>query len=198
MNYGNKKTALNKIQIVVPVFIIVIAALAAYYFFIPWLSSQPVRQVEKKTTVNVPEGKKVKRTLYFSLDDRLAVEEREVDLKSEDTVSQVKDILRELIKGPVNDLRLNPLLPEDTKVRSVVIDSNGICYLNLSREIQEKFPGGAWTEFLILYSIVNTLSDNFPGIKGVQILVEGHWVETLAGHIDTRYPLERREDLIGQ
>jgi len=98
----------------------------------------------------------------------------------------------------LNDLRLTTLIPEETKIKSIFIDSNGICYLNFGKEIQERFPGGAWTELLSLYSIVNTLSNNFPEINGVQILVEGYGVETLAGHIDTRYPLQRREDLVGQ
>lgn len=188
----------NRLQLILSLFLIVIAAFGAYYFVIPWLSSQPARKIEKKVVVNLPEGKTVKRVLYFTLNDKLQKEEREVPLISEDFSVQVRDVLNELIKGPLNDLRLTPTIPEETKIKSIFIDSNGICYLNFSREIQGNFPGGAWTELLSLYSIVNTLTDNFPEIKGVQILVEGYGVETLSGHIDTRSPLERREDLVGQ
>jgi len=188
----------NKLQIILLLSLIVTAAFGVYYYLIPWLSSQPVRQIGEKSVITVPEGKKVRRMLYFSLNDRLVQEEREIPLRSDEFSAQIKDILMELIKGPLNDLRLTTLIPEETKIKSIFIDSNGICYLNFGKEIQERFPGGAWTELLSLYSIVNTLSNNFPEINGVQILVEGYGVETLAGHIDTRYPLQRREDLVGQ
>lgn len=193
---SDKKKHITKFQIILIVFLIVIGVIGVFYFFIPWLSSQPVRLIETKTKVGISEGNKIKMTLFFSLEDRLATEEREVPLRSGDLRAQVGDILKELVKGPVKNLKLTPLLPEETKIKGIFIDSNGICYLDFSRDIQEKFPGGVWTEFLSLYSIVNTLATNFPGIKGVQILVEGYGVETLAGHIDIRYPLHPREDLI--
>lgn len=191
-------TLMKKLLVLLLLFLIIIAAIGAYYFLIPWLSSQPLRQVEKKKTVNIPEGEKVKRTLYFYFEDRLAAEERDLPLKREDLMAQARDVIKELIKGPVTDLRLTPVLPEEIKVRGVFLDSDGICYIDFGREIQERFPGGVWTEVLSLYSIVNTLTTNFPEIKGVKILVEGYGVETLAGHIDIRYPLQRREDLISQ
>lgn len=189
---------MDRLKIILPILFLIIAGFGAYFFVIPWISSQPVRQIEKKTTTNIPEGEKIKRTLYFCLDDRLASEEREIILKKDDFATQVKDVLRELIKGPVNDLRLTPLIPEETKIKSIFLDNNGICYLNFNREIQEKFPGGTWTELLSLYSIANTVIENFPEIRGVQILVEGYSIETLSGHIDARYPFQRREDLVGQ
>ncbi len=189
---------MDRLKIILPILFLIIAGFSAYFFVIPWISSQPVRQIEKKTATNIPEAEKIKRTLYFSLDDRLASEEREIILKKDDFATQVKDVLRELIKGPVNDLRLTPLIPEETKIKSIFLDNNSICYLNFSREIQEKFPGGAWTELLSLYSIAHTVIENFPEIRGVQILVEGYSIETLTGHIDARYPFQRREDLVGQ
>lgn len=185
--------------IIVFLFLIVLAGFGIFYFVIPWISSQPLRKIETKTTINLPEGEKIKRTLFFTLEDRLAVEERKMPAPlKEDLIAQIKDVLKELIKGPVADLRLTPVLPNETRIKGVFLDTNGICYLNFSRDIQEKFPGGTWTEILGLYSIVNTLTSNFSEIKGVQILVEGYEVETLSGHVDTRYPLQRREDLIVQ
>jgi len=194
------KEADRRLWIILPLFLIIVAsAFGIFYFILPWLSSQPLRKIETDTTVSIPEGDRVKRTFFFSHEERLAIEEREIPITPRDTlITQIKDVVTELIKGPVMDLRLTPVLPAETKVKGIFIDSSGICYINFSREVQDKFPGGAWTELLSLYSIANTITSNFPEIKAVQILVEGNEIETLAGHIDARYPLQKREDLVIQ
>ena len=38
---------------------------------------------------------------------------------------------------------------------------------------------------------VNALTENLPAVKGVQLLVDGKEVETLAGHVDLRNPLSK-------
>jgi hypothetical protein len=35
------------------------------------------------------------------------------------------------------------------------------------------------------------LTVNLPAITGVQILIDGHEVDTLAGHVDLRHPLQK-------
>ena len=40
---------------------------------------------------------------------------------------------------------------------------------------------------------VNVLTTNLPAIKAVQVLVGGHEVDTLAGHVDLRRPLPRTD-----
>ena len=42
-----------------------------------------------------------------------------------------------------------------------------------------------------MYTIVNALTDNLPAITAVQILIDGHEVDTLAGHVDLRRPLRK-------
>jgi hypothetical protein len=37
---------------------------------------------------------------------------------------------------------------------------------------------------------VNALTSNLPAITSVQILIEGREVDTLAGHLDLRRPIE--------
>ena len=49
---------------------------------------------------------------------------------------------------------------------------------------------------MTVYSIVNSLTQ-FEDIEKVQILIAGEEIETLAGHMDLAYPLERDESLIG-
>ena len=54
-----------------------------------------------------------------------------------------------------------------------------------------RIAGGSLDEIFTVYSIVNTLTDNLPAIAAVQLLVDGHQVDTLAGHVDVRRPLRR-------
>jgi hypothetical protein len=43
---------------------------------------------------------------------------------------------------------------------------------------------------------VNAVTANLPAIQRVQILIEGREVDTLAGHVDLRRPLERDASLV--
>jgi hypothetical protein len=63
--------------------------------------------------------------------------------------------------------------------------------VDLSAEISTAHPGGTTNEILTVYAIVNALTVNLPAISGVQLLVNGQEVDTLAGHIDLRRPLQQ-------
>ena len=52
------------------------------------------------------------------------------------------------------------------------------------------------TKLLTVYTIVNALTANLPAVKSVQLLVNGKEVDTLAGHIDLRKPLEKDLSLV--
>ena len=49
--------------------------------------------------------------------------------------------------------------------------------------------GGSEAELITVYSVVNSLTVNFPAIKRVQILVEDKPRPTLWGHVDLTRPL---------
>jgi len=98
-----------------------------------------------------------------------------------------------LIAG-TNSMTLSPSIPEGTRLLGINID-NELCTVDFSREFVDNHSGGSAGELMTLSSIVNTLTE-FPGIVGVQILVEGKSGETL-GNILLDEPLYRFEDLIG-
>ena len=47
-----------------------------------------------------------------------------------------------------------------------------------------------------VYALVNALTTNLPGVSAVQILINGQEVDTLAGHIDLRRPLEQNMEWV--
>ncbi len=126
--------------------------------------------------------------LYFEAPERagLLPEERSVPF-SDDLSRQLRMVVEELVRGSTTGLL--PTLPAGTKVLEVFVTARGIAYLDLSKEVAQLAEKGSKNELLTVYSIVNSLTTNFPAVKRVQILVEDKPVMTLAGHVDLSRPL---------
>jgi germination protein M len=130
--------------------------------------------------------------LYFGADRNVwQVEKREISSSSIQLEDRVKDVLEELLKGP-EELGYTPI-PKGTQIIRIFLDQDGIVYLDLSEDIRENHPGGTWGEMMTIYSLVNTVMENFHTINGVKILIMGKEIQTLKGHIDTRYPFLFRD-----
>jgi spore germination protein GerM len=125
--------------------------------------------------------------LYFSDSENafLISEERSLSTRNHPEVLGFQ-IMNALLEGPKQDLERT--IPEGTLLRGFYILENRTAYVDLSREIQEDHPGGAKSELMTIYSMVNSLILNIPEIETVKILVEGKEAATLAGHVDLRFP----------
>jgi len=171
-------------------FLIGILALLFYVFrqeFIrslrPWLEKWSL--VEKKREV----------LLYFS--DRegeyLMGEKREI-IKKNQVKEEAKEAISELIKGPKG--KLIPTLPPRTKLLTLQINDVEVANVNFNSVLSRDHPGGSTAEMMTVYSIVNSLSINFPQIKRVQILIDGKPIESIAGHLSLKQPIPPKLDLI--
>jgi len=165
----------------------------AYFFF---SEAKPVEKLVPAggfAEITGYAGPTISAKLYFpSKDDGYLKAEVRPVREVVDKTEQVKEVVGELIRGPRPGGVLTPSFPAAARVKSVLIDDKGTAYVNFSRELIQEHPGGAWTETLTIYSLVNTLAEDFPEIKRVKILVEGAEVPTLAGHIDTSRPFVPR------
>jgi spore germination protein GerM len=125
--------------------------------------------------------------LFFQAADRpgLVMEERTVPFSS-DLGTQLKAVVAELIQGSKSGLVAT--LPPETKVLEVFVSAKGVAYVDLSKEASQG-TAGSHDELLSVYSIVNSLTVNFPAVKRVQILLEDRPTDTLAGHVDLSRPL---------
>lgn len=132
--------------------------------------------------------------LFFAVPsaDMLQAEERTIP-RAASFVEEAKRTVAELIKGPQSSL--NPTIPSGVKLRQLYIDGRGTAFVDFTRDLQRKHPGGSGGELLTIYSIVDTLTANFDEIQRVKILVEGSEILTLAGHIDTRRSFSPRFSL---
>ena len=76
-------------------------------------------------------------------------------------------------------------------MRQIFVAEDGTAFVDLSKEAVTNHRGGSLDELFAVYAIVNAVTVNLPAIKGVQILIDGQEVDTLAGHVDLRHPLTR-------
>jgi hypothetical protein len=126
--------------------------------------------------------------LYFSNEDatRLVPEKRQI-LLGAGTAADATAIMSELLAGPHSATLLRTIPPDTRLLNAYKIDSTLV--LDFTHELQANHPKGSTAELMTVYSIVNTMAENFLDIVTVQILVEGEEIETLAGHVDMAKPL---------
>ncbi len=75
------------------------------------------------------------------------------------------------------------LFPEEMVVREVfVYDTTAV--VSLDGDFRRKFKGGVWTELLAVYSLVNTVSENFGEINGIRILIDDKETDFFVDHVD--------------
>jgi spore germination protein GerM len=122
-------------------------------------------------------------TLFFQSPSGgdLQGEKRKIFL-TETITDQARQTVKELIDGPHSELV--PTFPPKSEVREVYISGGGTAYVDLSRSFVDDHPGGSSAEIDTLFSLVDTLTFNFPEIKRVKILVEGEERATLKEHLD--------------
>lgn len=68
--------------------------------------------------------------------------------------------------------------------------------MDFNETVAQDHPGGVRAELLSIYSVVNSLALNMEGIFAVKLLIDGREADTLAGHVDLRYPYKANIQLI--
>jgi spore germination protein GerM len=133
--------------------------------------------------------------LYFSDNDNLWLKAENRQLSGQnDPVALGTQIIQALLKGPQKTLV--PTIPERTALNAFYVTQNSVAFVDLSEAVKENHSGGAKSELLTIYSIVNSLILNMNEIEAVKILIDGREVSTLAGHVDLRFPLKANMLLI--
>jgi len=138
---------------------------------------------------------RITATLFYGSEDgeALVAVRREVAL-ADGTVPQARQILEAQLQGAPAPYA--SVVPEGTLLRAFYATERGDAFVDLTADVSTKHPGGSSTELLTVYAIVNAITANLPSIQRVQILIDGREVDTLAGHVDLRRPLERDFSLV--
>ena len=136
------------------------------------------------------DARKITATLYFVSEDGMSLVgvQREVPF-GESVLDQAKQIVTtQLAVAPPP---LVSAIPPETMLRALYLTERGDAFVDLSPDVRTRHTGGALDELFTVYTIVNALTTNLPAVKRVQILIEGKEVDTLAGHVDLRHPLQK-------
>ncbi len=191
-----KARRVKKVSIFWPFFIVILGLIlfaGSFWIYKRFSTGEKIQrpkiEVGEKTTREV--------TLYFAnlQAKKLVAEKREIFIQP-NKVKEIRELVEELIRGPRNK-DLARTLPPQAKLRSLYIDFNeAIAYVDFSGNIAKYFPGGSSGEILLIYSISNSIIDNFPEVKLVKILINGEEAQTLAGHIDLTRPLTFSEGIV--
>ena len=136
------------------------------------------------------EARKIRARLFY-VDEQgtgLRGVEQEV-LYGEGTAEQARRIIEaQIAAAPAPHVSA---IPDGTKLRTIFFTKAGEIYVDLTADVQANHPGGTTNETLTVYALVSALTANLPAVTGVQILIEGKEVDTLAGHLDLRRPIEQ-------
>jgi hypothetical protein len=176
-------------------FLVIVAAAAAIgvLLYVWHRSTREPLPVEKPEGVTVvPEGSRTV-TLYFAGEESetLIAETRLVAI-GKDFIDQVSQVVRALLDGPRSG-GASTIAAGTTLLGAFYDSETAILYLDFSSEIVAGHPGGSSAEYYTIAAIVRTVSENFPEVQAVQILVEGLQVGTIAGHIDAYKPFPVRD-----
>jgi len=95
-------------------------------------------------------------------------------------------ILGALMEGPSNPA-LAPTFPPDTRVMALFISEDGKAWVDLGIKDGRLENMDTLSELLAVYSLVNSLTLNIPGVTQVKLLVNGSDVATLGGHVSLEY-----------
>ena len=150
----------------------------------PKPATPPPPQVRAEPTA------RIRARLFHLAEDGLRLQAMEAEVPFGDgTLEQGRQLALALLeRAPAPFVSV---IPAGTTLKGFYLSPQGIAFVDLSAEASRAHPGGSLDEIFTVYSIVNTLTDNLPAITAVQLLVDGHQVDTLAGHVDVRHPLAK-------
>ena len=181
-----------------------VAAAGAWILFVGlprWYGPQPVAGTTAPAATPSPGAeRKITATLYFISEDGMSLVgvQREVPF-GDPIVEQARRIVEAQLGAAPHPLAA--AVPDGTTLRGVYVTERDCepsgegckrdAFVDLSVEARTKHTGGALDELFTIYAIVDAVTVNLPAISRVQILVDGKEVDTLAGHVDLRHPLEK-------
>ena len=137
------------------------------------------------------------RVFFIENDDlSLKMQIRYVDSKmaSESVESLAQIILEELQKGPTKESGLDVVWGEGVDLVSDVYFEGGIVLLDFNEEFFKKLQEDESFEQLIVYSIVNSLTQ-VRSVERVKFLKEGEEVEDYGGILDINSLFHRNPNL---
>lgn len=153
------------------ILIIVLIGLAVFYFINKSNFHEQITEYTPEEELSDEEIRKTIVSIYFkNLETNTLVPESVcIDVKELSENPYMK-LLTLLASGPSND-KLESPLPEGTTINNAYLKGNTV-YVDFSKEFINNAPTGIEEEGLLVYSIVNTLTE-LNEVSSVKILING-------------------------
>ena len=166
----------KKLLICITVAIIIILIILGVIFFVN--RSKSKENINNQLIEYTPQEEfsddEIRKTiicLYFKNieTNSLIAEAKCIDVKAL-TKDPYNYLINLLIAGPESE-KLESAIPEGTKVNSCTLKGNTV-YVDLSKEFVDNAPSGVEEESMVVYSIVNTLTE-LNEVSYVRFLING-------------------------
>mgnify|MGYP001172780199 CR=1 FL=1 len=125
-------------------------------------------------------------SVFFPSQNKLV--EKKLDVRSNISDTEKADMI-------INKLKQEKHLPQGFTLYESVTDTEGVMYLNVSRDIMNDNPS-TMKEILTVYSIAHSFLATFKEAQKILFLVDGQPLYTLRGTLYTYKPIEFNPDLL--
>jgi hypothetical protein len=187
-----------------PLVVILLGAITALvigivgFVYVPrWFAPATVDVPKSDTATGADATGRIRASLFYVAEDGLRLTAVDADVPYGAAPADQARALVEAQLQPAPTPLAQPIA-EGTKLRQIFVAEDGTAFVDLSKEAVTNHRGGSLDELFAVYAIVNAVTVNLPAVKGVQILIEGQEVDTLAGHVDLRHPLTRNMRWVGE
>jgi hypothetical protein len=147
-------------------------------------AATPLPSLDSGPVVAPVAGNTERVTLFVAYDDIEVLRSQSAQIPMPSVRQQrAEEVLRALIALYLDKSSPHPL-PPGSDIRSVYLVDPGLAVIDVNAAFADGHRSGVLAEELTVTSLIQTLSENIPGILKVKILVEGKQRDTLAGHAD--------------
>ena len=147
-------------------------------------AATPVPSLDSGPVVAPVAGNTERVILFVAYDDIEVLRSQSAQIPMPSVRQQrAEEVLRALIALYLDKSSPHPL-PPGSDIRSVYLVDPGLAVIDVNAAFADGHRSGVLAEELTVTSLIQTLSENIPGILKVKILVEGKQRDTLAGHAD--------------
>ena len=180
----------NLTKAIVAGVLLIVAGVLVVMAVLPKILSRETAQPAETPPTATSTARRIQATLFYVSDDGAELIQVPRDVPFGETPAlQARYIVEAQLEAPPKGFA--SAIPAGVKVRSLFLGTRGEAYVDLSPEVATGHRGGSLDEALAVFAIVNAVTSNLPDVKAVQILVDGKEVDSLAGHIDLREPINR-------
>jgi hypothetical protein len=185
------------VTIAVALLVVAVFLTGFYVLQLKQKAEQAAQRTDTRPVAPPVAGPEEPVTLTIAYDDDAVFRKRQVSIPlPPERTERAREVLRALLAEYTQKPSPHPL-GDGADIREVFLVDD-LAIVDLNPIVADAHRSGAFVETLTVTSMVETLSQNIPGIRRVRFLVDGKERETLAGHADlmATYDVKQVDELV--